>query len=159
MATPLADRLTTPAGRAGVLAARVVVAAVFVAAAVPKLLEPGTFAIAIDNYRLLPAGAVGPTAVLVPVLELAVAAALVVGAGARGAGVVGAALLAVFTVGIVQALARGIDIECGCFGSATRAQADWTSVARNVALIAGCVFVSVAPDTPWRRPAAADVAA
>lgn len=144
------SKLTTPAGRALVVAARAVVAGVFVYAGVPKLLEPAAFAQSISNYHLVPESLVGPIAAVVPVLEIVVALALVTGFAARGAAIAAAAMLAVFSAAIAQAIARDIDIACGCFGTASSPEADWWSVARNVALLAAAVFVAVAPDAPWR---------
>ena len=43
-------------------------------------------------------------------------------------------ITAVFTVGIAQALVRGIDLRCGCFGTAE--PASWETVFRDVVLVA-----------------------
>jgi uncharacterized membrane protein YphA (DoxX/SURF4 family) len=151
----LSDKLSGPVGRGAVLVARVAIAAVFVFAAVPKMLDPGAFAQAIDNYRLFPEWSVGMIAVVVPAVELTVAGALLLGIGARGGALVATLMLVGFTAVIVQAMTRGIDVECGCFGATTRADADWVAVARNALLLAGSILVAIAPDVPWRkRPAA-----
>ena len=51
-----------------------------------------------------------------PTLELVLAVLLLLGLITRYAAAVSAALLVVFLVGIVQAAARGLEIQCGCFG-------------------------------------------
>lgn len=135
--------------------ARLVVAGVFLFAAVPKLMDPAAFAEAIDNYRMLPSELSGPLALVVPAIELIAALALVLGPGRRGAALVAAGMLAFFIVGIGQALVRDINIDCGCFGSAHESQASWLSVVRNVVLIALSalvVFERREPDAP--RPEA-----
>jgi uncharacterized membrane protein YphA (DoxX/SURF4 family) len=133
------------------LVERVVLAAVFVWAAVPKLLDPAAFAEAIANYHLVPDALVGAVAVVVPVLELVIAVALVVGLGARGAAIAAAAMLVSFTIGMIQAMARGIDLDCGCFGTATKTEVGWGSIARNVALIGLAVVIAILPDAKWRK--------
>ena len=152
--TPAPPRRPWNARRIGGLVARLALAAVFVWAAVPKLLEPASFAESVSNYHLLPESLVGVAAALVPAMELVIAAALVAGWGARGAGVAAAAMLSVFTVGMIQAMARGIDLECGCFGGAAKMEVGWGTVLRNTALIALAVAV-VAIELPRPTPAPA----
>lgn len=149
----LSLKLATPMGRWLTLLARLVVAGVFLWAAVPKLLDPAGFAEDVSNYRLLPGGAVGPVAAVVPVLELVVALALVAGIEAKGAALVAAAMLAVFTAAMGQAMARGIDIDCGCFGSASTTEVGWGPIVRNVGLLLLCGLVLVAPEVRWRSTA------
>jgi len=144
-------KLGSPGGRALVIALRLAVAAVLVWAGVPKLLDPVAFANDISNYHLLPDVVLGPAAVLTPVIELVVAAALVAGVHARGGALVAAAMFLVFTAAMLQAMARGIDLDCGCFGRDASARVGWTSVARNAALLAASALVVMAPDAPWRR--------
>lgn len=144
-------KLDGRAGRAAVLCARALVAGVFVWAAIPKLLDPAQFAESIANYHLLPASMIGPLAAGLPVLEVVVALALLTGVHARGAALVAVALLVVFAGGMAQAILRGIDLDCGCFGAATRAQVTWWSVARNAGLSAAACIVLLGPDVDLRK--------
>lgn len=88
-----------------------------------------------------------PVAVLVPTAEILIALVLLLGTGpARSfAGVVAAAMLAVFTALLVGALRRGEEAECGCFGplSASDRVTPW-SVARNLVLIVAALLVGTA---------------
>lgn len=87
----------------------------FVAAALPKLVDPPSFAHMIYNYRLVPGAFVNLMALVMPWLELLAGLALILGVFTRAsAGLVGALLL-VFVVAISVNLARGNAIECGCF--------------------------------------------
>jgi uncharacterized membrane protein YphA (DoxX/SURF4 family) len=87
----------------------------FVAAALPKLADPPSFAHMIYNYRLLPGGLVNLLALVLPWLELLVGVALVLGLWSRTAAAVVGVLLLVFAVAISLNLLRGNAIECGCF--------------------------------------------
>ncbi len=118
---------------------RLALGAVFLWAAATKLPDMVSFAESVANYRLLPPALVAPAAAAVIGVELAVGALLVAGLRARAASVAAAALLAVFTVGLAQALLRGIDLRCGCFGGSEKAT--WTTVGRDVALLAAAAVV------------------
>ncbi len=146
-------------GRALLVLLRLVVAAVFLFAAPSKLLDPVTFARDIDNYRMLPDVLIGPLALVLPVAEILIGLALVTGVWARGAALVSAAMLIGFALGMVQAIVRGIDLDCGCFGSFAEARVSLWTVGRNLLLTLFCVAVALGPDMPlWplrRRPRAA----
>ncbi|MFI5121089.1 MAG: MauE/DoxX family redox-associated membrane protein [Thermoanaerobaculia bacterium] len=91
----------------------------FVAAALPKLVDPPSFAHMIYNYRLVPGACVNLMALVIPWLELLAGLALILGIWARtSAGFVGALLL-VFIAAISLNLARGNAIDCGCFNVAS----------------------------------------
>src|SRR5262252_5263447 len=113
---------------------RVTLAGLFAWAAIPKLVDPGEFAAAIDNYRAVPEAVARHAALFVPVLELVIAIALLVPAYYRGAACLAALLLTVFAAAMAQARWRGIDLTCGCFGATLEAKVSWLTVARTLAL-------------------------
>lgn len=147
------------AWRDGALAAaRVVLGGLFVWAACTKLPDLSLFAEEIANYRLLPPALVPLAAATLPGIELAAGAALVLGVWTRAAALVLDALLAAFVGGLSQALLRGIDLRCGCFGGSDTAT--WGTVARDlVMLAAGLAVLAGGPgawsiDKRWRPRAA-----
>lgn len=87
----------------------------FVAAALPKIVDPPGFAHMIYNYRLVPGVVVNPMALVLPWLELLAGLALVLGIWREAANAWIGALLVVFIVAITVNLARGNAIDCGCF--------------------------------------------
>jgi putative oxidoreductase len=89
--------------------------AIFVAAAIPKILDPPSFAHMIYNYRLLPGVAVNVLALFLPWLELVVGLALVLGFWRRTAAGVAGLLLLVFILALSINLLRGNPVNCGCF--------------------------------------------
>jgi hypothetical protein len=149
--------LATDRGRGLLVLFRLVLAGMFLFAAVPKLLDPVTFARDIDNYRMLPDALIGPLALMLPVAEIVIGLALVTGVYARGAAITAGILLVGFAIGMVQAIVRGIDLDCGCFGHFAEAQVSWWTVARNATLTLMAVTVAMGPDMPlWplrRKPA------
>ena len=87
----------------------------FVAAALPKLVDPPSFAHMIYNYRLVPGAFVNLMALVMPWLELLAGLALILGIWTRTSAGLAGALLLVFLVAISLNLARGNAIDCGCF--------------------------------------------
>ena len=115
------------------------------------------FAESVANYRIVPPALVPAAAAAVVGIEIATALALLANVWARAAAWVLAALLAVFTAGLSSALARGIDLACGCFGGS--APATWWTVLRDVVLLALAVLVALTArgrtPSPSARPDAA----
>ncbi|MFI5197871.1 MAG: MauE/DoxX family redox-associated membrane protein [Thermoanaerobaculia bacterium] len=87
----------------------------FVVAALPKLVDPPSFAHMIYNYRLVPGTFVNVLALAMPWLELLTGLALVLGIWTRTSAALAGALLLVFIAAITANLARGNAIDCGCF--------------------------------------------
>ncbi|MCW2765352.1 MAG: Methylamine utilization protein MauE [Nocardioides sp.] len=98
------------------LVARLVTGGVWVAAGAIKLPDPYESVRAVRAYDLLPESIVPTVGHLLPVLEIVIGLALIVGLLTRGAAVVSALLFVLFIIGIASVWARGIQIECGCFG-------------------------------------------
>ena len=94
---------------------QIALGAIFVAAALPKIADPPSFAHMIYNYRILPAPLVNITALVMPWLELLAGICLILGVWTRAARNVVAAMLLVFIVAIAFNLARDNAIDCGCF--------------------------------------------
>jgi uncharacterized membrane protein YphA (DoxX/SURF4 family) len=96
--------------------ARVVVGAVWLAAGLLKLTDGAASVRAVRAYQLLPEGIVPTVGHALPAFEIVIGLALVTGALTRAAGVASALLFVAFIVGIGSAWARGLQIDCGCFG-------------------------------------------
>ncbi len=99
------------------LAARIVLGLVFLVYGLDKILHPDDFARAIANYRLLPEALVNLVAVMLPWVECVCGLLLLAGQWVRSAALVSAFLLGVFMVAVSITLARGLDINCGCFNT------------------------------------------
>ncbi|MCP4571038.1 MAG: DoxX family membrane protein [bacterium] len=124
-----------------VLACRLGVGGVFLYAAWDKLLHPQAFAQAIHFYHLVPASLLHPWAHLLPVLEIVVGLALVLGLLQRGAALLAGGLTVVFMVAIAAALARGLDISCGCFHTDGGHGVGLELLVRDTVLLAACLPV------------------
>jgi len=97
-------------------AIRLILGAVWIAAGATKVGDLAASGRAVAAYRLLPHDAATFLGAVLPFLEIALGALLILGLATRFAAVVSALLLMVFIAGIVSAWARGLRIDCGCFG-------------------------------------------
>jgi putative oxidoreductase len=139
-----------------VLLARLALGAIFLYAAATKVPDMAAFAKDVANYRLLPAALVPFVAAVVVGIEIVVGLALVTGLWARAAALVAAGMLVVFVAGLSQALLRGIDLRCGCFGGDDAA--DWWTVLRDLAMLVPALVVLFTP-VPVPRREGTDLAA
>jgi len=87
----------------------------FVAAALPKIVDPPSFAHMIHNYRLVPGVLVNLMALTMPWIELLCGLALILGIWTAAARTLIGALLATFIIAISINLLRSNAIDCGCF--------------------------------------------
>ena len=113
---------------------RLVVGGIFVYAGVVKIFDPAKFANDVANYQLLPSALVNFVAITLPWVETVVGILMVMGFWLPGSALVITGLMGVFLVAIGQALARGLDIRCGCFGTIEAGKIDALTLTRDVAL-------------------------
>lgn len=135
--------MTSPskALRAVTLLLRVALGAVFVYAAWTKLRTPWElFAMSIDSYQLLPLKAVELVARTLPWFELVVGLLLIAGFWLRSAAAATALLLAVFFGLMVRAYAKGMEINCGCFGPGEIIS--WKTLLRDGSMLAAALALT-----------------
>ena len=137
---------------------RLVLAGVLGTAGLLKLPEPESSVRAVRAYELLPEAVVPAVGYGLPVLEVALAVMLLLGAGTRIAAVLSGALLVAFVGGIAAAWARGLTIDCGCFGGGGQVYAGETrypqEIARDLVLVAAASFLALRPESRWSLDAA-----
>ena len=97
----------------------VIVGGVFIYAGGAKLFDPLRFASDISNYNILPWSVAVRLAFYLPWLEVLCGFALIFQRLFNGAVLITGALMLIFLGASVSAKARGINISCGCFGSAS----------------------------------------
>jgi uncharacterized membrane protein YphA (DoxX/SURF4 family) len=100
-----------------VTVARLVLGGVWIAAGAAKVTDLDASVRAVRAYRLLPETVAQVVGAGLPMVEILLGVLLIVGAGVRVSAVVSAVLMSAFVVGIASAWARGLRIDCGCFGS------------------------------------------
>ncbi len=139
---------------ASALVARLVVGVVWVVAGALKLPDPASSVLAVRAYRLLPESVVPVVGHALPLVEILVGVCLLLGLLTRAMAVVSALLLVAFVVGISSAWARGLSIDCGCFGGGgqienAQSKYPW-EIARDVGLLALSLLLAWRPRSPFR---------
>ncbi len=127
----------------GAVPARWYLGVLFVAACLHKIAEPGSFALDIATYGILPLAAVNLVAIVLPWIELFAGAMLIAGWRVRAASLLVAAMMFVFLVALCIAVARGLDMSCGCFASqgAEEDPISRMTILRDIAWLALALFV------------------
>ena len=115
------------------LVSRLVLGVIFALAGLAKLGLPFHMAESIRAYDMgLPPFLVDFMANVLPPIELGVGIWLLLGLFTRFSAGITAALMVVFTIAITQAWARGLDINCGCFGGPVGEDPSVTPAARAI---------------------------
>jgi uncharacterized membrane protein YphA (DoxX/SURF4 family) len=135
------------------LLARLVTGGVWIVAGALKLPDPSESVRAVRAYDLLPESIVPTVGHLLPLVEVVVGICLVAGLLTRAMAVVSALLFLAFIIGISAAWARGLEIDCGCFGGGgldegASSKYPW-EIARDVGLLLLSVWLVIWPRTRW----------
>ncbi|MBL6974876.1 MAG: DoxX family membrane protein [Deltaproteobacteria bacterium] len=131
--------------------ARLYLAVIFGMAAAYKILHPGSFALDVATYGILPLSLINGFALVVPWVEAVVGVMLLAGFRVRAAALLVSGMMVMFMVALAVALAQGLDMSCGCFASAETGDADpigWTTMVRDTAWLALAVYVLLADRRP-----------
>lgn len=124
-------------------------ALLFLLAAVHKLTALADFRATLHAYQLLPGAMIYPLGMLVPVVELVIGAAWLLGVEPLPVALASTALLATYTFAIAINIVRGrVHIDCGC-GMARSSGKDphlsWGLVVRNSLLIIAVLSAALPP--------------
>jgi uncharacterized membrane protein YphA (DoxX/SURF4 family) len=130
------------------LICRLALGVLFLYAGIEKIIAPQEFAVAIYNYQLLPDRAINLLALVLPWLEVFLAAGLIAGIYVRGASLISALLFLIFAIALTINLVRGLDISCGCFGAAS-GNINWLYLVRDTSLLAMSLFILLF-DRGWK---------
>ena len=114
-ATVTRSRRTETSLRASTVA-RFVLAGVLLAAGISKAIDPSGTVVAVRAYELVPPPLVTPIGWGLPFLEIGLGLLLAVGLHTRAAAISSAVLLATLLAAVISVAARGLSIDCGCFG-------------------------------------------
>ncbi|HEU4326072.1 MAG TPA: MauE/DoxX family redox-associated membrane protein [Roseiflexaceae bacterium] len=139
--------ITTSAWAVLALAARLTLCAIFVPSAIGKLRDMRGFVGGVLDYRVLPVPLARAFAWALPLIELALVFALLLGVAPALTGVATALLLTAFIAAVGLNLRRGRAVRCSCAGAGADRVISWGLVARNVLLVVLTVPVALLPPT------------
>ena len=119
-----------------------------------KAFKPSESAGAVAAYKILPTNIAHLMGYALPWLEIAIGVLLIIGLSTRFAALVGTMVMIIFIGAIISVWARGILIDCGCFGgggavdpskAAQAHQAYFREILRDLALAITGVYLYFFP--------------
>ena len=131
------------------LTVRLVPAGLFLWAGLAKALDGQGSILAVDAYDVVPLSLVRPLAAILPWVEIGVGVLLALGLFVRFAGIATAALAGLFIAALAQAKARGLQIDCGCFGGGGPGDGvSWWDILRDVPVLLAGIYLAARPHGP-----------
>ena len=89
-------------------------------------------AMAVRAYEMLPVSVANLFGHVLPWFEIAIGALLIIGAAVKISAALGGFTMLMFIVAISQAWARGLSIDCGCFGGGGTVAPDQTKYLEEI---------------------------
>ena len=129
---------------------RLIIGGVFIYAGMTKMREPLAFADNIATFQILPKELINLFALGLPPFEIITGSMLVIGWQKRAAAFSIMILTGFFILALGQALARGLNVDCGCFGSGKPSVwKTWMGLGRDAVLLmaAWWIYTAFSPRT------------
>jgi uncharacterized membrane protein YphA (DoxX/SURF4 family) len=127
-----------------ILTARIFLGTLLVISSADKIADPAGFARSIEDYRLISGTAAMVAATIIPWIEMLSGLALMAGVIVQASALLSGTLLFVFTLAVISAVTRGLDISCGCFTQDPAvSRISWLKVGENIVLMAVAAFLYV----------------
>lgn len=124
-----------------IIALRIGFGAILIAASIDKLLHPIQFAQAVENYGMFGEVLSRWVAIWLPYLEILIGVLLILGIWFDAAAILNFLMMAIFFLAVVQAYARGLDINCGCFSVEGGAKLSLGKLLYNLLLLGGSIVL------------------
>ena len=124
------------------LLCRIIIGFIFIYAGMEKISNPAEFAIAINNYKLFPFSLINIAALILPWIEVTAGILLIFGIKVKENAFIISSLLGIFTIAIIISLFRGLNIDCGCFGTLSGTKIGIQKLIENILmLLAGILLI------------------
>ena len=131
------------------LLSRLILGGVLFAAGALKIGNLQKSAMAVRAYEMLPVELANFLGYVLPWIEIGIGLLLIGGASVKICGLLGAFTMLAFIIAIAQAWARGLSIDCGCFGGGGTIDPEETKylseIIRDIGLLAMGVFLYYFP--------------
>ncbi len=124
------------------LIARLTLGGVLFVAGYLKIDKSDISQMAVRSYEMLPISIANLLGLVLPPVEIALGALLILGALTRVAAALGGFTMFIFIIAIAQAWARGLNIDCGCFGGGGSVAAEDTRYLQEILRDLGLVFLA-----------------
>lgn len=125
------------------LISRLILGGVLLAAGLLKVTHPAKSAMAVRAYEVLPVTFANFLGYALPWIEVGIALLLILGVAVKPAALSGGLLMFLFIVAIAQAWARGLTIDCGCFGGGGQVAKGETKYLEEILRDTGLVLLAL----------------
>jgi len=123
-------------------AVRFILGFLFLYASIDKMINPARFAEVVYHYRVLPIELLNIVALLVPWIEAVLGVTLLLGIWIETSAFILSSITLFFIVLMISAIARGLNIECGCFTLDPEGSlVSWKRVIEDFFMFAGSMFL------------------
>ena len=123
--------------------ARWILGGVFIYASFDKIIHPAAFSKIIYNYQILPDVLVNITALVLPILELMMGIFLWIGFWMPGTVMLCNIMLGAYMGALTFNLARGLDINCGCFSTSSGSSINVQTIVWDAIFLLLSVYLTV----------------
>jgi len=134
------------------LLARLILGAVLLVAGALKVPNLPKSAMAVRAYEMLPIPVANFLGYTLPWIEIGLGLLLIVGVTVKISGALGGLTMLAFIIAIAQAWARGLSIDCGCFGGGgaidpedTKYLSEISEIIRDIGLMGLGIFLYLYP--------------
>lgn len=131
------------------LLSRLILGGVLIVAGALKIGNLQKSAMSVRAYEMLPIWLANFFGYALPWVEIGIGALLILGVAVRIMGALGALIMLGFIIAIAQAWARGLSIDCGCFGGGGTIDPEDTkylsTILRDIGFLALGVFLYFYP--------------
>ena len=124
------------------LLARLILGGVLFIAGYLKVGSPDKSQMAVRAYELLPISVANLFGLVLPFFEVAIGALLILGSLTRVMAALGGFTMVIFIIAISQAWARGLNIDCGCFGGGGAVEPGQTKYLQEILRDLGLAFLA-----------------
>lgn len=118
-----------------ILLARLFIALIFIFSGIEKISSPDRFAESIINYKLFPIFSINIFAIVISWLELTTGMLLLFGIWIKENAAILEVLLFLFTLLVSVSVMRGLNIDCGCFGTRFAERIGLVKIGENILLM------------------------
>jgi uncharacterized membrane protein YphA (DoxX/SURF4 family) len=125
------------------LAARVILGGVLFAAGYLKAGTPDKSQMAVRAYEILPISIANLLGLVLPFVEIAIGVLLILGTLTKAMAALGGFTMVIFIIAISQAWARGLNIDCGCFGGGGAVAPGQTKYLQEILRDTGLAFLAI----------------
>ena len=125
------------------LIARLILGGVLFLAGYLKVDEPDKSQMAVRAYEMLPISVANLLGLVLPFVEVAIGALLILGSLTRLMAALGGFTMVIFIIAIAQAWARGLNIDCGCFGGGGTVAPGETKYLQEILRDLGLAFLAI----------------